>query len=136
MALRILAGALAPTERGGRATILFHPHNVVGDADLIEPEETGPKAEFTSRPRQMVAVRQFRPTDDDTFWGGGAHSKERVQIVVVDGWNTERLEVTWSGTGKSSMSEIAYLIIGEARDGETRDGDTRGAETRDGETRD
>ncbi len=119
MALRILAGALAPTERGGRATILFNPHNVVGDADLIEPEETGPNAEFTSRPRQMVVVRRFRSTDYDSFLGGD-DSRERFQVEVVDGWNTERLEIAWSCTGKSLISEISYLIVGETRDRETR----------------
>ena len=115
MALRILAGALAPTERGGRATILFNPHNVVGDADPIEPEETGPNAEFTSRPRQMVAVRRFRSTDYDSLFGGD-DSNEVLQVEVVDDWNTERLEVVWSSTERSLISEISYLIVGETGD--------------------
>lgn len=120
MALKILTGILRPNPahlREGRARIFFNSHHATEDAMATETIETGAEGDFTARPGQLVAVRDFVIEDRDTFWGRSESDWFRVDI---EEWTADHLAVSWRCEPGAAIREISYMIVGEVAEVDPR----------------
>ena len=117
MALRALSGILVTRgHRSGSATIHFSDHSVTGTLDRAEKtQEVGPSGRFLSVPCKIVSLREIWVYDR----GGRTDFPDRPGFEINDTTiNRDYMEIEWRVTGseRSDLEEISYMIIGEVPD--------------------
>jgi hypothetical protein len=113
-ALRVVSGVLVPragSRQNGSATVHFDPPAITGDADGIEMNVSGAAGRFEQPPGKLVAVRDFRVGDKDTFFG-----TSQIDLFTVDddAPTQDHMTIRWNTTGGGEFRELAVLIMGEA----------------------
>jgi hypothetical protein len=113
-ALRVLSGVLVPragSRTNGSATVTFDPPAITGDADGVELNVSGAAGRFEQPPGKLVAVRDFRVGDKDTFFGG---SQTDMFVVNDDAPTQDLMTIRWNTSGGGEIRELSVLIMGEA----------------------
>ena len=111
MRVRILKGLIAPKGPKGQATVSLDPHAVAvtAQASGLNLTAVGAPGTFAATPAAIVTPHRFIVSDKDTFLGGSQQDHFDLSEKV----SGSQLDVFWSSDGGSTITQIAYLVIGE-----------------------
>jgi hypothetical protein len=116
MSTRILTGVLTPKAgflNGGEAVILFNANgspNVLGDANGLELNASGPDGEYAQPPGKIVSLREIKVSDEVV----DANGDHLDTFSLNDGVpNEHNMTVSWSTSNGGEIREISFMIVGD-----------------------